>query len=79
MINIPRLYVGTMNDALFIIDQPPRPSPVAAAPDLLDALRELLALVQGECPSILDETRGGSSHVALAARAAIAKATGEMT
>jgi hypothetical protein len=22
----PRLYVGTMNDAAFVIDQPPRPS-----------------------------------------------------
>ena len=24
--SVPRLYVGSMNDALFVIDQPPRPS-----------------------------------------------------
>lgn len=26
--DFPKLYVGTQNDALFIIDQPPRPAPV---------------------------------------------------
>ncbi len=26
--NLPALYVGTMNDGIFIIDQPPRPAPV---------------------------------------------------
>lgn len=34
MINIPKLYVGTMNDAFFIIDQKPRPSPVDFVADI---------------------------------------------
>lgn len=29
-----KLYVGTLNDALFIIDQPPRPSNDTINPDL---------------------------------------------
>lgn len=30
---------------------------------LLFALRELHAMVKGECPSLLDEDRGGSAHL----------------
>lgn len=42
----------------------------AAAPDLLTALQELLALVQGECPSILE----GDHHFTMVMNA-IGKAT----
>lgn len=50
---------------------------IAAAPDLLACLEELVALVKGECPSLLDETRGGSSLLDDAIATAIAKAIGD--
>lgn len=52
----------------------------AAAPvdalmaDLFDALKELLAVVRGECPAILDEDRGGISGLEDRVEAAVAKA-----
>ena len=39
---------------------------------LRDALRELKALVQGECPSLLDEDSGGDAALALRIEAALA-------
>jgi len=44
---------------------------IAAAPDLLDALKNLYALVQGECPSLLED-----DHHDLMVSNAIAKAEG---
>lgn len=44
---------------------------IAAAPDLLDALENLYALVRGECPSVLED-----DHHDDMVRAAIAKARG---
>ena len=49
----------------------------AAAPELLEALEMLYAVVQGECPSLLDEDSGGDSRLDIAIAAAIAKAKGE--
>jgi len=46
----------------------------AAAPDLLDALQNLYALVKGECPSLLAD-----DHHDEMVRTAIAKATGAAT
>ena len=48
----------------------------AAAPELLEALKKLYALVEGECPSLLDEDSGGDSRLDIEIRAAIAKAEG---
>ena len=50
---------------------------MAAAPELLEALKKLYALVEGECPSLLDEDSGGDSRLDIEIRAAIAKAKGE--
>ena len=50
---------------------------IAAAPELLEALEMLYAVVQGECPSLLDEDSGGDSRLDIAIAAAIAKAKGE--
>jgi hypothetical protein len=44
---------------------------IAAAPELLDALENLLALVEGECPSLLED-----DHHYTQVKAAIAKAKG---
>jgi hypothetical protein len=44
---------------------------ITAAPDLLAALQSLLALVEGECPSLIEH-----DHHAERARAAISKALG---
>lgn len=59
---------------------PPEPEAnarlIAAAPDLLEALRELFATVQGECPRLLDEDRGANPHLYSSIVDAIAKAEG---
>lgn len=47
---------------------------IAAAPELLNALEELTALVRGECPSLLDEYRGGLGRLSAQIDAALAKA-----
>jgi len=46
---------------------------IAAAPELLEALRNLLALVKGECPSCIHEDTGNEGFMA---EQAIAKAEG---
>ena len=43
---------------------------------LLAALKELVTLVRGECPSLLNEDSGGDARLSLAIDAAIAKAEG---
>lgn len=48
----------------------------AAAPELLDALKELFATVEGECPRLLDEDRGANPHLYSSIVDAIAKAEG---
>lgn len=50
---------------------------IAAAPELLEALEKLYALVEGESPSLLDEDSGGDSRLDIEICAAIAKAKGE--
>ena len=52
---------------------------IAAAPDLLRALEELVAMVRGECPSLLNEDSGGNARLDLAIDAAIAKARGSLS
>jgi hypothetical protein len=47
-----------------------------AAPELLAALKELRAIVKGECPSLLNEDSGGSARLDMQIDEAIAKATG---
>ena len=37
----------------------------------INALRELVALVRGECPALLDESRGGNARLSIAIDAAI--------
>ncbi|MNL54803.1 hypothetical protein D3C87_1781660 [compost metagenome] len=49
---------------------------IKAAPELLDCLRELYAIVRGECPSLLNEDSGGNAELELAIVEAIAKAEG---
>lgn len=49
---------------------------ISAAPDLLEALRELFATVKGECPRLLDEDRGANPHLYSSIVDAIAKAEG---
>ena len=49
---------------------------IAAAPDLLEALRDLVALVRGECPRLLNEDSGGDAKLSIGIDAAIDKATG---
>jgi hypothetical protein len=44
--------------------------------DMLAALKELHALVRGECPSLLNEDSGGDARLDLSVRAVIAKAEG---
>lgn len=34
---------------------------IAKAPEMLELIQELVAVIRGECPSILDEDRGGFS------------------
>lgn len=48
---------------------------IAAAPELLECLRELYAIVRGECPRLLDEDIGGNGELELAIVDAIAKAS----
>lgn len=50
---------------------------IAAAPDMYEALKELYAVVKGECPSLLDEDSGGDSRLALEIESALAKAEGK--
>ena len=50
---------------------------IAAAPELLEALTELLAVVNGECPHLLDEDRGGDARLSIAIDEIIAKAKGK--
>lgn len=50
---------------------------IGAAKDLLDALEELYAIVQGECPRLLDEDSGANPHTEMCIIEAIAKARGE--
>jgi hypothetical protein len=50
---------------------------MASAPDLLAALKELHALVWGECPSLLNEDSGGSARLDMEIRNAIVKAEGK--
>jgi hypothetical protein len=49
-------------------------SSLAAAPEMLEALKMLYALVQGECPSLLSDDSGGDVRCAIMVEAAIAKA-----
>lgn len=49
---------------------------IAAVPELLECLRELYAIVRGECPSLLNEDSGGNAELELAIIDAIAKAEG---
>lgn len=44
--------------------------------EMLAALKELRALVRGECPSLLNEDSGGDARLDLAIEAAIANAEG---
>lgn len=46
----------------------------AAAPELLAELKELYAVVRGECPSLLNEDSGGNAEQDARILAAIAKA-----
>lgn len=50
---------------------------LTAAPDMYEALKELYAVVKGECPSLLDEDSGGDSRLALEIESALAKAEGK--
>lgn len=50
---------------------------ISAAPDLLECLVELYAIVRGECPQILNEDSGGSAELELSIIEAISKARGE--
>lgn len=43
--------------------------------ELVDALRELDALVRGECPSLLNEDSGGNGRLALEIEKALSKFT----
>ena len=44
-LSAPRLYVGVMNDGVFIIDQPPRPVPVDCInPDAMPTVNVIAAL-----------------------------------
>jgi len=47
---------------------------IAAAPDLLDCLKELVALVRSEASCLLEEDSGGSAKLSMDIDAAIAKA-----
>lgn len=64
------------DDALLYGDSAANARLIAAAPDLLDALKELVAVVRGECPSLLEEDSGGSALLDMAIEDAIAKAEG---
>ena len=44
--------------------------------ELLDALKELLAVVRGECPSLLNEDSGGCFHLEQQIETAISHAEG---
>jgi hypothetical protein len=48
----------------------------ATAPEMLEALKMLYALVQGECPSLLSDDSGGDVRCAMMVESAIAKAEG---
>lgn len=48
-----------------------------AAPLLYEALEELYALVDGECPSLLDEDKGGDARLDMAINTALRAARGE--
>lgn len=50
---------------------------MAAAPELYEALKELHALVLGECPSLLDEDSGGDARLCMEIEDALKKARGE--
>lgn len=54
--------------------EPQPPGLFAAAPQLLGALKELSAVVRGECPGILNEDSGGDAELAMRIEDAIAKA-----
>ena len=45
----------------------------ALAPEMASCLRELYAMVMGECPSLLDEDSGGNARLEIAIRDIIAK------
>lgn len=47
---------------------------ISAAPDLLDVLKDLVVLVRGEAPSLLNEDSGGDANLSLRIDAALAKA-----
>lgn len=50
---------------------------MAAGPELYEALKELHALVLGECPSLLDEDSGGDARLCMEIEDALKKARGE--
>lgn len=52
---------------------------IAAAPQLLSALKELVAVVRGECPSLLNEDSGGDARLSMAVDAAISTAEGRLS
>lgn len=47
--------------AIALVAEPEDADLISAAPELRDALAELFAIVKGECPRLLDESRGGDS------------------
>lgn len=49
---------------------------IAAAPELLQCLSELYAMVKGECPSLLNEDSGGCARLDMAILKAFAKTEG---
>lgn len=59
-----------------MIDGLPGISDDLVAPALLENLRELYALVRGECPSLFNEDSGGNAELEMDIIDAIAKAEG---
>lgn len=67
----------TWNAGVFKDQQAANARLLSAAPELLGALQELVAIVRGECPRLLNEDSGGDAQLDIMIDAAIAKATGQ--
>ena len=73
---------GTYGTAIALCQQVQKPSTIAnahlisAAPEMYETLTELVALVRGECPSLLNEDSGGLARLDIAIDAALRKAEG---